>query len=125
MRQQAIDIYLVRSFGLVAVTLIMMAMAGALAFAVWWLKTWRGERLRPALVSLTQGVPWFAIMRLLAYLDHRFFKPNLASLSAAQTMIGFLAMLAVTSAAMVTICIPWWRWDPRSSAPFCEQAGVR
>jgi hypothetical protein len=50
MREQAIDIYLVRSLGLVAVTLIMMAMAGILAFAAWWLKTWRGERLRPALV---------------------------------------------------------------------------
>jgi hypothetical protein len=34
--------------------LVVMAIAGLLALAAWWLKTWRGERLRPALISLTK-----------------------------------------------------------------------
>jgi hypothetical protein len=121
MRQQAGDIYLVRSLGLVAVASIMMAMGGVFTFAVWWLKTWRGDRLRPALMSLTKGLPWFATLCLVAYLDHSFFKPNLASLSVTQTMMAFLALLAVTSAVMVTICIPWWRWVQ----PAVERAVVR
>jgi hypothetical protein len=69
MRQQAVDIYLERSFGLVAVTLIIMAMAGVLGFAAWWLKTWRGERLRPALVFLSQHVPWLMMLAAFLALD--------------------------------------------------------
>jgi hypothetical protein len=44
-------------------------------FIAWWLKTWRGERLRPALVFLNKHVPGFAMMAvcigLSAYLEHR------------------------------------------------------
>jgi hypothetical protein len=119
MRQQVGYIYLVRSLGLVAVALVMMAIAGGLAFAAWWLITWRGERLRPALVSLTKTVPWFATVCLVAYLDHRF-KPILARLAVTPAVMTNLALLAVSSAVMVTIFIPWWRWSiPRLSAPFC------
>jgi hypothetical protein len=34
----------------------MIAIAGLLAFVAWWLKTWRSERLRPALIFLTEHV---------------------------------------------------------------------
>jgi hypothetical protein len=74
-RQQAGGFYLVRTLVLVAAALIMMIAGGLFAFAAWWLKTWRGERLRPALLFLSQGVPWLAViaasMSLIMYLENR------------------------------------------------------
>jgi hypothetical protein len=42
--------------------MVMIGVAGLLKLTAWWLKTWRGERLRPALIFLTEHVPWFAIV---------------------------------------------------------------
>jgi uncharacterized membrane protein len=47
MRRQAGDIYIVRTLWLLAAALV--AISGLRALAAWWLKTWRGERLREAL----------------------------------------------------------------------------
>jgi hypothetical protein len=100
-RQQAGDIYLVRTLGLVAVAFIMIAIAGLLAFAAWWLKSWRGERLRPALILLTKYVPWFVIVvacnGLWSYLEKRF-----------GWSIGLA--LTTTAATIFAISLPWWRW---------------
>jgi hypothetical protein len=120
-RRQANDIYFVRTLGLMAAVLVMMSIGGLLAFAAWWLKTWRADRLRPALVSLAKGPPLFATMCLVAYLDHRFIKPSLPSLSVAQAIISVSAILAVTTAAIITICVPWWRWVQ----PVIERAVLR
>jgi hypothetical protein len=108
-RQQANDIYLVRTRGLLAAVFVMMAIGGLLTFAAWWLKTWRGERLRPALMFLTKGLPLFATMCLVAYLDHRF-KAILALLGATSAVMASLALLVVTSAVALAICITWWHW---------------
>jgi hypothetical protein len=59
-QHQVSDIYLVRTLGLLTVALVMMVAAGLLAFIVWWLRTWRSERLRPALIFLTKHVLGFA-----------------------------------------------------------------
>jgi hypothetical protein len=56
---QAGDIYLVRTLGLLAVVFAVMAIAGLLAFIAWWLRTWRNQRLRPALIFLTKHVLGF------------------------------------------------------------------
>jgi hypothetical protein len=76
LRRQASDIYLVRTLGLLAAGFAMMAIAGLLAFVAWWLKTWRNERLRPALIFLIKHVLGFAIMAACigpsVYLEDRF-----------------------------------------------------
>ena len=74
-RRQAGDVYLVRTLALVAVALVIVVATALFTFIAWWLKTWRGERLRPALVFLNKHVPGFAMMAvcigLSAYLEHR------------------------------------------------------
>jgi hypothetical protein len=100
-RNQAGDVYLVRTLGLLAVAFAMIAVAGLLALAAWWLKTWRGERLRPALILLAKDVmPWLAATAgtgLFVYLEYRFKWP---------TLLGDATNMAV----MFAICIPSWRW---------------
>jgi len=101
MRRQAGDFYFVRTLGLLAVVLAIMAIAGLLTFIAWWLKTWRNERLKPALVFLARHVPWLAMLaagiNLSVCLEDRFRWP---------TWLAFATTWAVTFA----ICIPWWRW---------------
>jgi hypothetical protein len=100
-QRQVSDIYLVRTLGLLAVGLVLIAIAGLLAFAVWWLKTWRRERLRPALILLSMHVPLFAMMAacigMSTYLEDRLKWPTLLA-------------YATTLAVMFAISIPWWRW---------------
>jgi hypothetical protein len=61
-RRQAGEVYVMRTLGLLAVVLLVMPLAWFLKLLVWWLKTWNGERLRPALVFLTEHVPLFAML---------------------------------------------------------------
>ena len=100
MRQQAGGFYLVRTLVLVAAALIMMISGGLFAFAAWWLKTWRSERLRPALLFLSQGVPWLAMMAasmgLIMYLENRLRWPSLVA-TAAACVVPF------------AIIAPWYR----------------
>jgi hypothetical protein len=81
---------------LLAVAFAMIAVAGLLGFASWWLRTWCGERLRPALIFLTHHAPRSVIASgagLSAYLEDRFEWP---------TLFAFATTLAVVFA----ICIP-------------------
>jgi hypothetical protein len=59
-------------FALVIVAAIIL---GPIVFARWLIRTWRGERMRPALVFLSQHVPWLAMLAatlaLNAYLESR------------------------------------------------------
>jgi peptidoglycan/LPS O-acetylase OafA/YrhL len=48
-RRQVGEVYFGRTLALVAVALVIVAAALLLKFVAWWLKTWRSERLRPAL----------------------------------------------------------------------------
>jgi hypothetical protein len=48
------EVYFGRTLALVAVALVIVAGAVLLKFVAWWLKTWRSERLRPALLFLTE-----------------------------------------------------------------------
>ena len=76
-----------------------MPLFGLLTLLAWWLKTWRSERLRPALVFLIEYVPMFAIgaasIGLCVYLEERF-----------KWSIAFAAAMAF----MFAIVIPWYRW---------------
>ena len=56
-QRQATEIYIVRTLGLLAVAFALMVTGGFLAFVAWWLRTWRNERLRPALVFPSGHVP--------------------------------------------------------------------
>jgi hypothetical protein len=99
-QRQVSDIYLARTLGLLALGLVLIAIAGLVVFIAWWLRTWRGERLRPALIFLTEHAPWLMIASgagLSAYLEDRFEWP---------TLLAF----ATTMVLMFAICIPWWRW---------------
>jgi hypothetical protein len=100
-QRQTSDIYLVRTLGLIAAAWVMMAIAGVLALAAWWLRTWRGERLRPALMFLSEHVPWLAMMAacsaLSVYLEDHLAWP-------------WLLAFATTFAVIFAISIPWWRW---------------
>jgi hypothetical protein len=99
-QRQAGDVYLMRTLGLLAAGFAMVAVAGLLAFAAWWLRTWRGERLRPALIFMTEYVPWFAMttagIGLSIYLEDHFKWP---------TLLVFGTTIAVTFA----ISVLWWR----------------
>ena len=79
----------------------MMPLFGLLTLLAWWLKTWRSERLRPALVFLSEYVPMFAIgaasIGLSVYLEELFKWPN---------MLAFAAAMAF----MFAIVFPWYRW---------------
>jgi hypothetical protein len=101
LQRQASDIYLVRALALLAAGFAVMAVAGLLAFAAWWLKTSRSERLRPALILLTEHVLWFAMsvagIGLFISLEDHFKWPAL---------LAYATTFAVTFA----IGIPWWRW---------------
>src|SRR5262249_3614248 len=61
-RRLVAEVYLVRTLGLVAAGLAMMTLGGLLTFVALWLRTWRNERLRSALVFLAEHVPWFAML---------------------------------------------------------------
>jgi hypothetical protein len=61
-RQQVIDVYVVRTLGLVAVALVMVAIAGFLTCVAWWLRTMPGERLRAALAWSAKTLPPITIM---------------------------------------------------------------
>src|SRR5215467_2949222 len=61
-RQQVIDVYLVRTLGLVAVALVMVAIAGFLTCVAWWLRTVPGEHLRSAQAWSANTLPPIAIM---------------------------------------------------------------
>jgi hypothetical protein len=65
----------------------------------WWLKTWNGERLRPALVFLTEPLIAMlaAIMGVSASLESHFKWPNMLALAGASVL-------------MLAIGIPWCRW---------------
>jgi hypothetical protein len=101
LRRQAGEVLVVRTFGILAVVLLVMPLAWLLKLLVWWLKTWRSERLRPALVFLTEHVPLFemlaATMGLSVYLEKNFKWPNMLALAAASVL-------------MLAIGIPWCRW---------------
>ena len=110
-QRQAGDIWFVRTLGLLAVGFAMMVIAGLLAFAAWLLKTWRSERLRPALIFLTECVPWLATMAgfgLAVNLEDRFKWPGLLTIAATWVMA-------------LAISIPWWRW----AYPAIERALLR
>jgi hypothetical protein len=61
-RRQAGDVFLMRAVGLMAVGLLIVPLVGLLTLLAWWLKTWRSERLRPALVFLMEHMPMFAMV---------------------------------------------------------------
>jgi hypothetical protein len=100
-QRQVRDIYFVRTLGLLGAGLAIISIAGLLAFAAWWLKTWRGERLRPALIFATEHVFGLAILAacigLSAHLEDRLKWPI------------WLA-IAAPWAVMFAIGFPWWRW---------------
>lgn len=100
-RRQAGEVYVVRALGLLAALFLLVPLAGLFKFLAWWLKTWKRERLRPALVFLAQHVPLFATlaatMGVSAHLENHFEWPN---------MLAFAAATALTFA----IVIPWYRW---------------
>jgi hypothetical protein len=100
-RQQTSEVYIVQILGLVGVALLLVATTALLTFGLWWLKTWRNERLRPALVFLTRHVPWFEVAALAlaanVYLERHLKWPMLFAFAAAMV-------------AMYVIGIPWWRW---------------
>jgi len=100
-RRQTGEVLLVRTLGVLAVVLLVMPLIALLAFVAWWLKTWRSERLRPALILLTEYVPSLAMMAasigLWAYLEDRFKWP---------TLLSFATSLGV----MFAMSIPWWCW---------------
>lgn len=98
--RQVGDIYFVRTLGLLAAGFAMMAIAGLLAFSAWWLRTWRNERLRSALIFLAEHAPWFAMtiagIGFSIYLEDHFRWPRL---------LAFGTIFAV----MLAISFPWWR----------------
>jgi hypothetical protein len=100
-QRQAGDVYLMRTLGLLAAGFALAAIAGLLVFAAWWLKTWRSERLRPALIFVTEHVFGFGILAacigLSIHLEDSLKWP-------------MWLVLATTWAAMFVIGIPWWRW---------------
>jgi hypothetical protein len=100
LQRQMRDIYFVRTLGLLGAGLATMAIAGLLAFSAWWLRTWRNERLRSALIFLAEHVPWFAMtiagIGLWIYLEDHFKWPALLA-------------YATTMAVMFAISFPWWR----------------
>jgi hypothetical protein len=100
-RRLAFDVYFVRTLALFAVALVIVVATALFTFISWWLKTWRGERLRPALVFLNKHVPWFVVMAvcigLSAYLEHRLKWPSLLAYAASWPV-------------MLAVGIPWLRW---------------
>jgi hypothetical protein len=101
LRREASDIYIVRTLGLLGAGLALMTIAGLLAFAIWWLRTWRSERLRSAVIFLSEHVPEFAMVAacigLSIYLENHWKCP-------------WLLAYATTLAVMAAFGIPWWRW---------------
>src|SRR5262249_25942921 len=79
-RRRAAEVYLVPSLGLLAAAVALMAIGRLLAFVAWWLRTWRNERLRPALVFLSGHFPWLAgtgtYICLVVYLEDRLTWPH-------------------------------------------------
>src|SRR5262245_39555641 len=75
-RRQVVEVYLWQTIGVVAAAFALIAIGGLLAFVAWWLRTWRNERLRPALVFLSGHVSWLAglgtYICLVVYLEDRF-----------------------------------------------------
>jgi hypothetical protein len=100
-RRLAGEVIVVRTLGLLAVVLLVMPLAWFLKLLVWWLRTWRSDRLRPALVFLTEHVPLFAMLAatigLSVYLEKHFRWPHMLALAGASVL-------------MFAIGIPWSRW---------------
>src|SRR5262245_17752155 len=61
-RLQAGEVYVVRTLGLLVAAFLLVPLACLFKFLAWWLKTWRRERLRPALAFLAQHVPLIAML---------------------------------------------------------------
>jgi hypothetical protein len=112
LQRQVRDIYFVRTLGLLGAGLAIMAIAGLLAFAIWWLRTWRNERLRSAVIFLSEHVPEFAMVAacigLSIYLEDHWKCP-------------WLLAYATTMAVMFAILFPWIRW----AYPAIERALLR
>src|SRR5262249_20288888 len=100
-RRQASDGYFMRALGMMAVGLLMLPLGVLLTMLAWWLKTWRSERLRPALVFLMEYVPMFAMgtasIGLCVYLEDRAKWPY---------MLAFAAAMTFTLATV----FPFYRW---------------
>jgi hypothetical protein len=100
-RRQAGEVLVVRTFGLLAVVLLVVPITCFLKLLAWWLKTWRDERLRPALVFLSRHVLWLGMaagaIATNVYLENHLKWPMLLAYAAAMV-------------AMYAICIPWWLW---------------
>ena len=96
--EQILTVFLIKYGVLSALTVLAGIILGPIIFARWWIRTWHGERLRPALIFLIEHMPEFAIMAacigLSAYLEDRLKWPTLLALAAKMFAIG----------------IPWWRW---------------
>jgi hypothetical protein len=101
LRKQANDIYFIRTLWLLAAVLIIMAVAGALTLTKWWLKTWRRQRLRPALAFVSEQVASVTLMAACVgvgeYLEKHLKWPLL---------LAFVVSLVVA----VALSIPYWRW---------------
>jgi hypothetical protein len=100
-RRQTAEVYLVRTLGLVGAAFAMIAIGGLLTFVAWWLRTWRNERLRPALVFLAGHVPWFGMLAaaigVSVYLEDHSQWPHLLALAA-----GWVVAFAIGTS--------WYRW---------------
>jgi uncharacterized membrane protein len=99
-RRQVGEVYFGRILALVAVALVIVAAVVLFKFVAWWLKTWRSERLRSALLFLTEH-GWLVMIAagigVTVYLEGRFKWPTLLT-------------SAINWALMFAIGIPWWRW---------------
>jgi len=99
--ENILTIFLIKYGVLSALTVLAGIILGPIIFARWWIRTWRSERLRPALIFLTEHLPGFAIIAgcigLDAYLEDRCKWPTLLA-------------LATAFAVMCSIGIRWWKW---------------
>jgi hypothetical protein len=136
--------------GLMAVGLLVIPIAGLLKLLAWWLQTWNGERLRPALVFLIRHVPWLGLaagaIAVNIYLEEHLKWPMLLAFAAAMLpmyAIGIPLLLwllpaierailkasrstlrAGVAALAIALIIPAaggvWAYWPRPVAPVAE-----
>jgi hypothetical protein len=101
LRKQANDVYFIRTLWLLAAALTIVTVVGALTLTKWWLKTWRQERLRPALAFVSELVASVTLMAACVgvgeYLEKHLKWPLL---------LAFVVSLVVA----VALSIPYWRW---------------
>jgi hypothetical protein len=99
-RRQVGEVYFGQTLALVAVALVIVTAAVLLKSMAWWLRTWRSERLRPALLFLTEH-GWLVMIAagigMTAYLEGRYKWPTLLTSS-------------MNWALMFASGVPWWRW---------------